>query len=104
MINRIVRMTLNPEHVEPFTNMFNERKSRIRNFPGCRHLELWRDSAQPNAFFTYSIWESEDALNHYRFSDFFKDTWSITRNFFAAKAEAWTVEKLEEIEGNSASK
>ena len=96
-IKRIVRMTFQKEKIEDFLKMFNERKLRIRNFPGCLHLELWQDKKETNAFFTYSIWESEEALNHYRFSEFFKETWSITKTYFNNKPEAWTIEMYDTV-------
>jgi len=91
MIVRIVKMTLVPEKIQAFEEMFNERKQRIRDFDGCRHLELWQDVKQTNVFFTYSHWASEEHLNHYRFSEFFKETWGITKAMFSDKAEAWSV-------------
>ena len=27
--------------------------------PGCHHLALWRDTADPDVFFTHSHWEGE---------------------------------------------
>ena len=91
MIVRIVQMTFRPEEVENFKALFNERKERIRHFEGCTHLELWQDAHNPDIFFTYSIWQSETYLDHYRFSDFFKDTWSKTKVLFAEKPNAWSV-------------
>jgi quinol monooxygenase YgiN len=91
MIVRIVQMTFRPEEVENFQALFNERKERIRHFEGCTHLELWQDAHDPNIFFTYSNWQSETYLDHYRFSDFFKDTWSKTKALFAEKPNAWSV-------------
>jgi heme-degrading monooxygenase HmoA len=44
--------------------------------------------------FTYSWWDSEEHLNNYRNSHFFDDTWSLTKQKFAAKPEAWSVEKV----------
>jgi quinol monooxygenase YgiN len=93
MIVRIVKMVFLPEHVESFVQLFDERKERIRNFEGCHHLELWRESGRANIFFTYSHWENEQALDHYRFSEFFKETWGLTKALFAQKAEAWSVEQ-----------
>jgi hypothetical protein len=84
-------MTFREEAVEEFTKLFEERKSRIKGFDGCTHLELWQDSNCPNIFFTYSHWLSEDHLNHYRFSDFFKDTWGKTKALFKEKPRAWSV-------------
>lgn len=91
MIVRIVQMTFRAECIEAFTTFFEGRKQTIRNFPGCSHLELWQDSKNPVVFFTYSNWNSETDLDHYRFSDFFKDTWRQTKEMFADKPQAWSV-------------
>ena len=93
MIIRIVKMIFRQEEIESFKNLFEERKALIRNFEGCTHLELWQDKNQPGIFFTYSWWDSEEHLNSYRNSHFFDDTWNLTKQKFAGKPEAWTVEK-----------
>jgi heme-degrading monooxygenase HmoA len=84
-------MSFEEQHVNSFINLFEERKSLIRHFEGCKHLELWQDAHQSNVFFTYSIWESEQHLNHYRFSELFKDTWVRTKALFSDKPQAWSV-------------
>lgn len=91
MIIRIVQMTFVEEHIGAFKTLFAERRDQIRNFPGCTHLELLRDNDKPNMYYTYSKWESEAALNHYRFSEFFKDTWGRTKALFADKPNAWSL-------------
>ncbi len=85
-------MTFQAEKTETFLQLFKERKALIRAYEGCQHLELWRNTARPNIFFTYSYWENEEALNHYRHSNLFKDTWAQTKILFAEKPEAWSVE------------
>lgn len=94
MIVRIVQMHFRTEEVDQFKALFEERKERIRNFEGCHHLELWQDVKNTDVFFTYSYWESEAALDHYRYSEFFKDTWGRTKALFQAPAQAWSVERL----------
>lgn len=91
MIVRIVKMTFRAEAVADFLALFEERKEQIRGFEGCLHLELWQEAGNECVFFTYSHWTSESALDHYRFSSFFKDTWTRTRALFDQKAEAWSV-------------
>ena len=91
MIVRIVQMTFMADKVQEFTTLFEERKATIRAFEGCTHLELWQDSKNPNVFFTYSNWESAAHLDHYRFSEFFKDTWGRTKALFEDKPQAWSV-------------
>ena len=87
-------MTFKAEAVKVFKAFFEERKDKIRDFEGCTCLELWQDNADENIFFTYSLWNNEASLSHYRNSAFFKDTWQQTRQMFAAKAEAWSVKKI----------
>ena len=94
MINRIVQMSFKPENIVAFIALFEERKHTIRGFNGCLHLELWQDTKDPTLFFTYSKWENEADLDHYRFSAFFKDTWSQTKALFANKPHAWSVVSL----------
>jgi len=89
---RIVKMTFKEEDVETFRHIFEERKERIASFPGCSKLELLNDK---NIFFTYSAWDDVEALEKYRSSELFQSTWSLTKKLFAAKAEAWSVRKVE---------
>ncbi|MEO1411163.1 MAG: antibiotic biosynthesis monooxygenase family protein [Bacteroidota bacterium] len=91
MIKRIVKMTFQAEAVETFLRLFAERQAAIRAFPGCEHLELWRDQNDPHRFFTYSFWQHPDDLETYRHSELFRDTWAQTKILFAAKPEAWSV-------------
>lgn len=94
MIVRIVKMTFQQDKIAQFQQLFTEKKELIRHFTGCAHLELWQDAHESNIFFTYSKWEDEHALNHYRFSPLFKEVWSNTKPLFLEKAEAWSVNPL----------
>jgi quinol monooxygenase YgiN len=93
MLVRIVRMTFVPDAVDQFLDQFDDTAPRIRSFPGCHHLELWRDANTPAVFTTYSYWESPDALDEYRESDLFRSTWSTVKPLFAdrPKAHSYTV-------------
>jgi hypothetical protein len=91
MIRRIVKMTFRPDTCTDFLNLFNDSKDRIRQFPGCQHLELWRNSDPDYIFMTYSWWESEADLEAYRQSELFRRTWTQTKALFAARPEAWSL-------------
>ncbi|MDZ4668041.1 MAG: antibiotic biosynthesis monooxygenase family protein [bacterium] len=91
MINRIVRMSFEPEKVEEFLALFNSVKHQIANFEGCEGLTLLKDSVQPNVLFTYSYWQSEAHLNKYRFSELFKKTWLGTKILFNDAPIAWSL-------------
>lgn len=94
MIIRIVKMTFREDFSETFKEFSASIKDTIKSFDGCSHLDIYRDIHNSNVFFTYSHWESEEHLNRYRDSGFFKTTWAKTKQWFADKPEAWSVEKL----------
>ncbi|MDQ0106581.1 quinol monooxygenase YgiN [Chitinophaga terrae (ex Kim and Jung 2007)] len=93
MINRIVKMEFQPDKVTEFRELFAQQQTLIRNFPGCLHLELWEHESSGNTWFTFSQWTSEEALENYRQSDLFRQTWAATKVLFNAKPAAWTVNK-----------
>ncbi|GFD76649.1 MULTISPECIES: putative quinol monooxygenase [Tenacibaculum] len=97
MFVRIVKMSFQPEKIEEFLNTFNSKKEFIRNSPGCRLLELYRDKTNPNIFFTYSYWDTEQDLENYRNSDLFKGVWAQTKVLFNDKPFAWSVDKVESL-------
>lgn len=94
MFTRIVKMEFKDEEVTAFLNNFEEVKHKIRNFPGCSFLELYRDKNDNAIFFTYSRWNDEEDLEKYRKSSLFKDVWSKTKPKFKAKAQAWSVDTV----------
>jgi len=92
MLNRIVKMSFNPEKIPEFLANFEENKHRIRGFKGCHKVELLRDKHNTNRFFTYSYWSDETALENYRHSEVFKGIWAKTKILFNEKPEAWSTE------------
>lgn len=95
MIIRIVRMTFIPEKTDVFVDIFNQSKSDILGMEGCLYLELWRDLHEQNVYITHSHWESEEALNDYRKSEFFGKVWKQTKTLFIEKPMAFSVERVE---------
>ena len=87
-------MSFEPDRIEEFLANFEANKEKIRNFEGCRHLELLRDKDNTNRFFTYSYWVDEAALENYRNSALFKGIWTETKAMFNERPEAWSVESL----------
>lgn len=92
MIHRIVKMHFLPEKINEFQEIIKASNQRIRNFPGCKSLTILRDIHNENIFFTLSTWENEQALETYRASGLFKETWANTKKLFAKKAEAWSTQ------------
>ncbi len=98
MLIRIVKMTFKSESVTDFLAVFNNSKQRIRHFQGCTHLELLHEIGNPEIIYTYSHWQSQQDLEAYRNSPLFAETWALTKIHFAKKAEAWSMERLEEVD------
>lgn len=94
MFVRIVKMSFHSDKIEEFLANFNEKKEYIRKSSGCRLLELYRDKTNPDIFFTYSYWETEEDLENYRNSELFKGVWAKTKILFNDKPVAWSVDKL----------
>jgi len=94
MFVRIVKMSFHENKIKTFLETFHEKKAFIRNFEGCRFLELYRDKKDPNIYFTYSYWNTEADLENYRHSDLFKDVWAKTKVLFNDRPQAWSVDKV----------
>jgi (4S)-4-hydroxy-5-phosphonooxypentane-2,3-dione isomerase len=91
MLIRIVKMNFRPDKVEDFLRVFNQRKHLIAAADGCHGVELFRDIAYPDIFFTYSRWNDEAALENYRHSPLFNEVWDQVKKWFNDKPEAWSV-------------
>ena len=94
MIKRIVKMSFNSENIEAFKTIFETNWTKIKGFEGCEHVELLQDKNNPEIFFTYSLWQSEEHLDNYRNSELFNGVWASTKALFNAKPEAWSVDQL----------
>ena len=97
MLIRIVKLSFEARNIDAFLENFNINKKNIRNFEGCRLLQLLRDKKNPSIFFSYSYWESEEHLENYRNSELFKSVWAKTKILFNNKPEAWSVENIERL-------
>jgi len=98
MLVRIVKMSFDPEHIDTFLDNFHSVKNNIRNFEGCRYLELYREQHNSNIFFTYSYWDDASCLETYRTSELFKKVWSQTKPLFNDKPQAWSVDKVASLQ------
>lgn len=89
-------MTFASDEIETFLDIFNSAKQHIAAFPGCGGVTLYRDILHSHIFFTYSQWESAEALDLYRHSDLFSATWTKTKILFSDKPEAWSIQPMME--------
>jgi len=97
MFKRIVKLEFKEANIPTFLNDFDQVKDKIRAFPGCKSLELLQDKSDEGIFFTYSTWESEEALEAYRKSELFGEVWPKTKALFRDKPKAWSVDSLRKL-------
>lgn len=97
MIVRIVKMTFREAVVADFLENFHLHKAQIRSFPGCERLLLLNDVKDSRVYFTYSWWQDESDLEHYRQSELFQGVWAFTKTLFAEKPEAWSTKEMEAL-------
>ncbi|MBP7239646.1 MAG: antibiotic biosynthesis monooxygenase [Saprospiraceae bacterium] len=91
-------MQLLPEKEALFLDIFEEVKRDIRNQEGCTDLEVLRSEQDGIiSVWTISLWTSEDALNGYRASELFQQTWAKVKPLFSSKAHAWTLTIIEKV-------
>lgn len=91
MLTRIVKLRFQEERITDFLTHFETIKWKVASFPGCKGMKLLQDINDPTIVMTYSQWESEEALENYRKSKLFGGLWPHIKPWFAAKAEAWSV-------------
>ncbi len=91
MITRIVKLQFKPENLQDFLSYFDTISGVVNSFPGCYGMKLYQDIDHPEKIFTYSHWESSDALENYRTSEAFGTIWPSIKVWFGGKPEAWTV-------------
>ena len=93
MLIRIVKMTLEKQHVAEFRRIFEKHRIDILNFEGLSFLELYEEKGGSHIFITISHWKNEAALENYRSSEYFRTLWSKAKSLFADTPQAWSLEK-----------
>ncbi|HBK87057.1 MAG: antibiotic biosynthesis monooxygenase [Cyclobacteriaceae bacterium] len=94
MIIRIVRMHFTDASLPRFLEIFNNHKLAIRNFPGCTHLQLMKDPADPLCLTTLSHWNLATDLERYRTSELFEGVWRQVKPLFGARTQAFSLESF----------
>lgn len=95
MLIRVVRLTIRPGRLAEFMDVYATVEERIRAMPGCLHLEIWQDASYSNIVTSCSHWNSGQALEAYRNSALFRNTWTRVKPLFAAPATAHSYVQLE---------
>ncbi|MBK7128663.1 MAG: antibiotic biosynthesis monooxygenase [Crocinitomicaceae bacterium] len=89
-LQRIVRLSFKPGHGHEFEHYFHEIKEKIAAQPGCLGVKLLRDTDHPGTYFTYSVWQNQEALDAYRTTDLFSVVWPKVKQWFDEKPQAWS--------------
>ncbi len=96
MIVRIVEMHIDPFKKQEVVRTFKEIKESVRQFKGCHYVGLFENINSPEHIITYSIWDSEEDLEHYRNSPVFERNWKLLKMFFIGKPKAYSLKLVDE--------
>lgn len=66
MLVQLVRIEVEPDHVDAFLEAFQINYVGTRQEPGNLRFDVLRDPQQPNLFFCYEVFQSEAALEEHR--------------------------------------
>ena len=97
MIIRIVRMHFKEAGEGEFITIFHASKEAIRSFPGCTHLQLFKDINNEHTYTSWSHWLKEEDLENYRKSELFEKVWSKVKPLFSDRPQAFSLEKFIEV-------
>lgn len=76
---RIVKLTFKEDKIEEIVSFLDSVKHIINGFEGCQGVQFLHDIHNPQIIMTYSIWDSENALNNYRHSEKFSNDLEYTQ-------------------------
>ncbi len=96
MIVRVVHLPADPEKFDELAELYERGAKVVRSWPGALKLELFHDSEEPYTLVTISHWESEEALQDYRHSEYFRGFWPKVRATLRGRASAETLVPIEE--------
>ncbi len=96
MIVRIVRLPADPAKFDELAELYKNGAKVVRSWPGSLKLELFQDADDPYTLVTISHWESEEALQDYRHSDYFRGFWPKVRASLRNSASAETLIPIDE--------
>lgn len=97
MIKRIVRLTLKDNTSKAaFEEIYNRRNPHKNGVQGCHDVKVMKDVNEENIYYTVSTWESNDDLEAYRHSDYFKETWPMVKAHLATRAKAFSLMEIDE--------
>ncbi len=94
-VTRLVRIYFQPDKVDEFLAFYQQLRPQIARQPGCISVQLLRQANDPAAFATWSVWESQAALDAYRTSEFFRSFWPQVKTWFRQPAEAVSFDPVE---------
>jgi len=96
-LERLVCLVFREEAVPEFLALFARVREAIRAQPGCLALALWRDRSDPRVIFTYSQWTGQEALDRYKQTELFQDTWVRTKRLFQESPLAWSLREVDRL-------
>jgi quinol monooxygenase YgiN len=85
MIVRLVSLSFKPDKLEEFKQLYEEVVHQIRAHPGCLFVQLVTDTGGQGDCYTISHWRSQESLDAYPHSQFFRGVWPRIKEMLREK-------------------
>ncbi len=87
-------MTLKEAHVDSFKKRIPIISIEVRRVSGCMHNDIFRDKNKDNVFYSYTIWNSEEDIEKYLNSQYYKEIWNDLWDYFKIEPQAWKIDNI----------
>ncbi|MBN1382372.1 MAG: antibiotic biosynthesis monooxygenase [Deltaproteobacteria bacterium] len=87
-------LTANEGKGDKIEKLFQDLVPKVLKDPGTVNYAVHRNANDPNKFFVYECYESQDALKYHGSTEHFKGFGQATRGMFAGRAELTFYNKI----------
>lgn len=96
MIQRLVKFTIKNGRQADFLQLCDDSKEDFAPFlqNGCIDFKFWQDTRVPTIFFSLTVWESQNAVDHYHYSNHSTLFWKNAVEFSALSPEVFVLKNV----------
>lgn len=87
-------MTVKEQYIDSFRKRVPVISNEVRRVSGCMHNDIFRDRNNDNIFYSYTIWSSEEDIERYLKSMYYKEIWGDIWDYFKKEPMAWKIDNM----------
>ena len=94
MIIRVVKIPIKDASINSFIKRIPIISNEVRRVSGCIHNDIFRDKMKENIFYSYTIWNSDEDIEKYLGSQYYKDIWGDLWDYFEGTPKSWKIDNI----------